>query len=166
LQFFSLGYILTHIPAALKVLLNSFWQQSALWVQGLLGGRLGEIIAIRIEVNGLFTGGLLGVLLCAALPDGADRTLLRKRPRLGALGIGGLAFGLALLASFTWTPTNYPSLFGMQGRYLLPVLPLFLLALRGGWLAFGRPVARKLAGCMAALCVLCQLNAFTIILQR
>ena len=37
--------------------------------------------------------------------------------------------GLSLFACLTWTPINYTVLFGVQGRYFLPVLPLALLAL-------------------------------------
>lgn len=166
LQYYSFGYILRNIPGAVKVLLNSLWQQSSLWLQGLIGGRLGEIIAIKIEVNWLFVLGLVGVLGCAALPDSADKEILSRPRRLGAAGIVAAVFALMLLASLTWTPINYTTLFGMQGRYLLPVLPLLLLALRGSGLAFKKPVGNKLAATAVALCVLCQLDAFIIILQR
>ena len=38
------------------------------------------------------------------------------------------ALTLAVLAAaLNWTPINYQTIFGLQGRYLLPILPLALL---------------------------------------
>ena len=37
----------------------------------------------------------------------------------------------SLVVALNWTPINYETLFGMQGRYWLPVLPLALLLVKG-----------------------------------
>ena len=34
---------------------------------------------------------------------------------------------LAVAGCLLWTPTHYETLYGLQGRYFLPVLPLLLL---------------------------------------
>ena len=34
---------------------------------------------------------------------------------------------LAVAGCLLWTPTHYDTLYGLQGRYFLPVLPLVLL---------------------------------------
>lgn len=165
-QMFTFGYILRHIPQTLKLLANTFWTQGPLWLQGLIGGRLGEVIAIHLEVNWLFVIGLLGILLCNTLPTAANTLLLAPRRRWASLGIALGVAALFVLACLTWTPINYTTIFGIQGRYLLPVLPLLLLALRGGNLRFGKPPWRALAFAQAVLVVLCQLDAFILILQR
>ncbi|MDL2294049.1 DUF2142 domain-containing protein, partial [Ruminococcaceae bacterium OttesenSCG-928-D13] len=164
-QRFTPGYILTHLPKTLRLLARSAWEQGALWLQGLLGGRLGEVIAVDITVSWLFVIALLGVLLCAALPDVKDTLVLAGRQRLFLLGLAAAVAVLLVGASLLWTPANYQTLFGMQGRYLLPVLPLALLALRGENLRFIRPMRRPLAFAGVCLTLLCQLDAFTKILQ-
>ena len=57
--------------------------------------------------------------------------------RWGALFIALCCCGLAVLGCISWTPTYYETIYGFQGRYFLPVLPLLLLV---------RPKALCLAG--------------------
>src|SRR5699024_11437491 len=99
-------------------------------LQGLLGTTLGEPIVYRIDVSWLLGVGLLLALLAAALPvQGEKLPLSRRAAWCGAGGL--LCVVLAVLAAaLNWTPINYQTLFGMQGRYLLPVLPLALLLVR------------------------------------
>lgn len=165
-QFFTLGYILGHIPQTIKLLLNTVYEQSSLWLQGLLGGRLGEIIAIKIEINWIIIIGILLVLLLSALPDKNDKQLLRPMNRWLSLAIFVSVSALAVLACITWTPINYTTIFGVQGRYFLPVLPLALLAMRGKNLQFKKPAKEVLIFSMSALVIFCQLDAFFIIIGR
>ncbi len=164
-QLYNAGYILRHIPATVKILLRTVWEQSPLWLQGLVGGRLGESIAVDIQVSWVLVGGLLLVLVLCCLPSGEDRRLLPAKHRVGFLGMVLLCAGAVVLASLTWTPANYRTLFGVQGRYLLPVLPLLLLAGRGGSLRFARPRRQVLAFAQVVLVVLCQASAFAAIVR-
>lgn len=165
-QNFTLRHIVTHLPATVKILVRSFWEQGPLWLQGVLGGRLGEIIAVDIEINWLFIIGLLGILLASALPQPGDSLRLSQRQKWFSLAVFAGVGAALLLACLTWTPINYKTLFGVQGRYFLPVLPLALLYLRRDNLTFSRPVWRHLMYAALVLVVLCQLDAFIIILQR
>lgn len=162
---FSVQYLLQNFPRgpmqALRVIVRTAWEEGAQWLQGIIGGRLGEPIAIKIEVSWLFVLGFCGVLFCSLLPDGQDSLVLAKRRRLGMGGIALVVFALLLVVSLAWTAVDELTLFGMQGRYLLPVVPLVLLALRGGNLRFAKPVARVLLYASAVLLVLTQVDAFT-----
>lgn len=166
LQFFTPSYILTHISQTIKLVLLTVYEQSSLWLQGLLGGRLGEIIAIEIELNWVLVIGLLLVTLLATLPDEKDTSILSTSNRWLSFGLFVSISALAVLACITWTPSNYDTIFGVQGRYFLPVLPLALLALRGQNLQFKKPAKNILLFSMVALVILCQLNAFFIIIAR
>ena len=98
---FSLGYICRNLPATAKLLLRTIPAQGALWLQAL---------PVQDEQNkpllGRCTGfGVLSIILCVA--------------------------AASLVVALNWTPINYETLFGMQGRYWLPVLPLALLLVKG-----------------------------------
>jgi len=56
---------------------------------------------------------------------------------LKAFAVGGMLIG--------WTNKGASSIEGVQGRYFLPALPLFLLALRNKkvWIADGSAVRKK-----------------------
>ena len=51
-----------------------------------------------------------------------------------------------------WTPAGAPAVKGVQTRYLLPLLPPLLIALKPPPLPIP-PLARRLGGCAAALAV-------------
>lgn len=165
-QHFTFGYILQHIPQTILLLLRSVWEQSSLWLQGLIGGRLGEIIVINIEINWLFVIGLLLLLLLSTVRSEEDNFRLERKQRLGVFAIALSVAALFILACLTWTPINYETLFGVQGRYFLPALPLLLLTLRGKNLRFSKPADGILVFSECVLVILTILNAFLIIIAR
>ena len=68
---------------------------------------------------------------------GPDEGTVPAFGRWGALLIALCCCGLAVLGCISWTPTYYETIYGFQGRYFLPVLPLLLLV---------QPKALRLAG--------------------
>lgn len=159
---FSFGYICRNLPATLKLLLRTLPEQGALWLQGLLGTTLGEPIVYRIDVSWLLGVGLMLALLAAALPT-AESAPLGRRMAWGTAGILACVALAVLAAALNWTPINYQTLFGMQGRYLLPVLPLALLLLRAQRLVtLRRSAAHGAALAVALLTLLTQLQGFAL----
>ncbi|MFV0352079.1 MAG: DUF2142 domain-containing protein [Oscillospiraceae bacterium] len=164
---YSLFYIINNTLDFIKLITNTIATQIPLWLQGLLGGRLGEIIAIHIEINWVFIIAILIVLLLSAVPDEENSPRVLSTPQrtsfaLVPLLIAALIFGVCVM----WTPINYATVFGVQGRYFLPLLPFVLMAVRGKNLRFKKDASSGLIFAMAALCILVQFNAFTLIIQR
>ncbi len=126
---YSVGYICRNVPGTVKLLLRSVTAQGAGWLQGVLGTALGEPIVYRIDVSWLLGVGLVLALVAAALPAAGQPPLLGRRACRGAAGIAALVAALMLAVALSWTPINYRTIFGVQGRYWLPVLPLALLPL-------------------------------------
>ena len=158
---FSFGYICRNIPATVKLLLRTLPEQGALWLQGLLGTTLGEPIVYRIDVSWLLGVGLLLAVLAAALPRQDEPALLGRRSKAGTAGICLCVVLAVLAAALNWTPINYQTLFGLQGRYLLPILPLALLLVKSSKkLALRRDVAHAAALCTSTLTMLTLLQGF------
>lgn len=158
---FSFGYICRNIPATVKLLLRTLPEQGALWLQGLLGTTLGEPIVYRIDVSWLLGVGLLLAVLAAALPRQDEPALLGRRSKAGAAGICLCVVLAVLAAALNWTPINYQTLFGLQGRYLLPILPLALLLVKSSKkLALRGDVSHAAALCTSTLTMLTLLQGF------
>ena len=158
---FSFGYICRNIPATVKLLLRTLPEQGALWLQGLLGTTLGEPIVYRIDVSWLLGVGLLLVVLAAALPRQDEPALLDRRSKAGTAGICLCVVLAVLAAALNWTPINYQTLFGLQGRYLLPILPLALLLVKSSKkLALRGDVSHAAALCTSTLTMLTLLQGF------
>ena len=158
---FSFGYICRNIPATVKLLLRTLPEQGALWLQGLLGTTLGEPIVYRIDVSWLLGVGLLLAVLAAALPRQDEPALLGRRSKAGTAGISLCVVLAVLAAALNWTPINYQTIFGLQGRYLLPILPLALLLVKSNKkLALRRDASRAAALCTSTLTMLTLLQGF------
>ena len=158
---FSFGYICRNIPATVKLLLRTLPEQGALWLQGLLGTTLGEPIVYRIDVSWLLGVGLLLAVLAAALPRQDEPALLGRRSKAGTAGICLCVVLAVLAAALNWTPINYQTLFGLQGRYLLPILPLALLLVKSSKkLALRRDASHAAALCTSTLTMLTLLQGF------
>ena len=158
---FSFGYICRNIPATVKLLLRTLPEQGALWLQGLLGTTLGEPIVYRIDVSWLLGVGLLLAVLAAALPRQDEPALLGRRSKAGTAGICLCVVLAVLAAALNWTPINYQTLFGLQGRYLPPILPLALLLVKSSKkLALRRDVSHTAALCTSTLTMLTLLQGF------
>ena len=158
---FSFGYICRNIPATVKLLLRTLPEQGALWLQGLLGTTLGEPIVYRIDVSWLLGVGLLLAVLAAALPRQDEPALLGRRSKAGMVGICLCVVLAVLAAALNWTPINYQTLFGLQGRYLLPILPLALLLVKSSKkLALRGDVSHTAALCTSILTMLTLLQGF------
>ena len=158
---FSFGYICRNIPATVKLLLRTLPKQGALWLQGLLGTTLGEPIVYRIDVSWLLGVGLLLAVLAAALPRQDEPALLGRRSKAGMAGICLCVVLAVLAAALNWTPINYQTLFGLQGRYLLPILPLALLLVKSSKkLVLRGDVSHAAALCTSTLTMLTLLQGF------
>lgn len=156
---FSAGYICRNVPATIKLLLRSVAEQGSLWLQGILGTVLGEPIVYRVEVSWLLGIGLLAALAAAALPiadDNASHLAPRTRLWTGLLTLCVVA--LTFFAALSWTPINYTTIFGVQGRYWLPVLPLVLVLVHSNKSC----CSRRSLGRGAVFAVLC-LTSFVIL---
>ena len=158
---FSLGYICRNLPATVKLLLRTIPEQGALWLQGILGTTLGEPIVYRIDVSWLLGIGLLLALLAASLPVQGVPAPLGRRTARGTAGVIFCVVAASLVVMLNWTPINYETLFGMQGRYWLPVLPLALLLLKGGRnVSLQRDVSRPAALVISVCTMLTTLQGF------
>ena len=112
--------------------MNTLGSQMPRYLQGLVGALPGEPIVYGLEISWLLTIALLALLVWACLRPVEEGPLLSRGARWSmGLAVLGVA-ALSMLAALCWTPINLTTIFGMQGRYLLPVLPAALLLLAEG----------------------------------
>lgn len=120
-------YILTHLPDTLLLVVRTAVYNTDDYLRGLVGGLLGYN---SVELAGGWVLALYGLLFFAALParrDTENDRLPEGHYRAWCVGAVLLCCALALAGCIVWTPTYYQTVYGLQGRYLLPVLPLALL---------------------------------------
>ena len=149
---YSAGYICRNLPNTAKLLLHSFSAQGAQWVQGVLGTALGEPIVYTVDASWVLGVGSILALLAAALPQAGETAPLGRRTKAGVWGIVLCVVALSFVTALNWTPINYTTIFGLQGRYWLPVLPLVLaLVHHNRTFAVQKPAERKAVFAMLCL---------------
>lgn len=109
-----------------KMCMNMLLEECGKLITGVLGGRL-PWTNDRIPI---WATGLFGIcLLLAKNGIGEEKKGINKKIRVGMLGITILV-PIAIVVSFlTITPITSPYV-AIQGRYLLPLVPLFMLSFR------------------------------------
>lgn len=121
------GYILTHLPATVLLVVRTAVYNTDGYLRGLVGGLLSYN---SVELAWGWVIALYGLLAFAALPARRDTEFDRLPAghyRAWCVGAVLACCALTLAGCIVWTPTYYETVYGLQGRYLLPVLPLALL---------------------------------------
>ena len=134
---FTLPYILSHPLETAELCLRSVVEEGDHYLSTLVGGTLGYFgLDKPLDLAWGWIILLYGLLALAWLcPE--EGGAMPPAARWGTLFIALCCCGLAVLGCISWTPTYYGTIYGFQGRYFLPVLPLLLLV---------RPKALCLAG--------------------
>ncbi|MDD6320320.1 MAG: DUF2142 domain-containing protein [Oscillospiraceae bacterium] len=120
------GYILRHLPQTILLVVRSVVEDAEGWVRGLVGGTLSYN---SLNISWIWVMALYLLLFLAAVParDVEAPGLPTGRYRIWCALAALACCALALAGCLVWTPTYYETIYGFQGRYLLPVVPLLLL---------------------------------------
>ena len=160
---FSPGYILGHIPQTVKLIVNTIQDNTSLYIYQIFGGILGEVILSPVHINWLFVVAVMVIVYLTTVKK-EDEILQYKGGRKWWATLVALAVvALFCTACITWTPVNYETVFGIQGRYFMPVLPLLIMALSNENITLKKNIDRILLFALAVVNILIILDGFTII---
>lgn len=158
---YSLPYILSHPLDTVELLIRSVVEYGEHYVKTLVGGTL-SYFDPGVQIAWTWVAALLILLVLAWLQPGFELPVWAKTV---CLLIGLACCGLAVLGCVSWTPTYYTTIYGLQGRYFLPVLSLLLLA-RPRRLLLQTDFTRGLVYAVTLVDILVVFNAFLSILAR
>jgi len=120
---YSPGYVLGHLPNTLLLVIRTVVQNTDHYLRTLVGGSLSYY---TLDIAWAWVAALYFVLALAALPAGEEE-LPTGSLRLLCAAAAVLSALLVVAGCIAWTPRSSETIYGMQGRYFLPVLPLTLL---------------------------------------
>ena len=158
---YTLPYILSHPLDTLELAIRSVVENGDHYVKTLIGGTL-SYFDPGVQIAWTWVAALMILLVLAWLQPGFELPVWAKAL---CLLIGLACCGLAVLGCISWTPTYYTTIYGLQGRYFLPVLSLLLLA-RPKRLLLQTDCTRGLVYAVTLVDLLVLLNAFLSILAR
>ena len=158
---YTLPYILSHPLDTLELAIRSVVENGDHYVKTLIGGTL-SYFDPGVQIAWTWVAALMILLVLAWLQPGFELPVWAKAL---CLLVGLACCGLAVLGCISWTPTYYTTIYGLQGRYFLPVLSLLLLA-RPKRLLLQTDCTRGLVYAVTLVDLLVLLNAFLSILAR
>jgi uncharacterized membrane protein len=136
------------------------------YYHSLIGSGLG---ALEIYINKIAVNAFMALSVLAAFKAGATEQSLLRRDRFQYILVFFFAaLGTAAIMFVSWTPVGSWDIIGVQGRYFLPVWPLFIL-FAARW---GKPVRpgflsdRKLVAAACCLHVYVLVSAYLTISGR
>ncbi|WP_455500171.1 DUF2142 domain-containing protein [Gemmiger sp.] len=121
---YSPGYILRHPAATVLLFVRSVVQNGDHYLRTLVGGSLSYY---TVDLAWGWVVVLYLLLAYAALPVQGAKPQPAGRTRVWCCAAAALCALLAVAGCLLWTPIRYETLYGLQGRYFLPILPLLLL---------------------------------------
>ncbi len=108
----------------LRMLVRTYQYYADTFVNQALGRELSYLEATISSV--VVIGAMLAVLVCATFEK--DELELGKKDRIVSVMIVVLALTLTPAMLLSYTPAGSGVIYGIQGRYLFPVIPLLLIA--------------------------------------
>ena len=151
---YTLAYLIHRPVETVRMMYHSFLTMSGNWFSTMFGVYLGNqdpIYNVPYPVIGIFSLGLLVLAAGSSMNFGAFE-------RIVCAGVFFLVLG-ALMGSMllAYTPMSSTHIEGVQGRYLLPVLPLLLFCIPGPWITVREGQERGIIWLFAVL------NAYVLI---
>lgn len=126
---YTVSTLIAHPGVTLKMVINTFFTNFTGYFTSMLGGSLGYQDLAEVNLNILIIVGFLLLLIFACIPQKGER-MLPCAQRL-TIGFSVLCvLGILVLACFSWTLVTYDTIWGFQGRYLLPILPFAMYAMQ------------------------------------
>ncbi len=126
---YSVGSALNDFPGFVHIIITTIWKRADLYFRLMLGGFLGYFnIEIPISILMAFTLLLVWAVRREQITEEDDKHLFRLS--VVGLAISAVVTMLIFATGYTWTDIGETVLNGLQGRYWLPVLPLFLMSIR------------------------------------
>ena len=160
---FNIALMLQNPVVTLRLILATIFENGAYYIKSVAGGVLGYNSVI---ISDAF---IIVVLVCAVIATFAeenDSYTLRIRDRAMFGFIGLVILALVVYLGISWTPVAYTTIYGIQGKYLLPVLPMALLSFKGKTFAVKKDIFRPMCFVLGCTNLFVALNAIAVILQR
>jgi len=125
---YSLTYALHNPIRTLKIFYETVLLQADHYHLTMIGSKLGNLDEI-LNVPYLVVLLLTGCLIMLMLRKPGENLVLVKGRRIWIMAVCALCVGVTMLSMLiAWTPLSSSVILGVQGRYFLPFLPVFLMA--------------------------------------
>lgn len=135
---YTLGWALHNPFGFVRVLVATFLDTTDFYLNSLWGGSLGWL---NIQIPKFMGTFFIVLMLLSCLKKEDEHQLIKCSHKLWIfIVVVGAVLATEIGMFISWTPINNPVVVGVQGRYLLPILPALLLIVRNSNLTLKRDI--------------------------
>lgn len=144
---YTMSYFVEHPKDFPRMLQNTFFIKGDNLLGEILGTRLGKL---NINIPWYLVIAILILLFISVLPDEKETRFIDRKGKIwmGFIVLAGSALIMTGML-FAWTTIDSKYIYGLQGRYFYPYVPLILLIMRRPGLAW----KSKNPGCLISMTV-------------
>lgn len=137
---YTIGYFLEQPLELVRILANTVSDKTAFYLESLAGQKMGWV---EIEISQVIPMLFLFLLVLSVLKTREEPFYVKKWHKWLSVFICLACTGIILAGMLlTWTPKDYISIEGVQGRYFIPFMPAFSLTGRNSRLMYEKSVDR------------------------
>ncbi len=163
---YTAGSLLGQPLRCVRILYETLVEKGGEYHWTMIGSYLGNLDTM-LDVPDLVVLFLTAALLLLAFRKPGENLTLRGGRRAWALALCLLCAAAVLMSMLlAWTPVNSPIVIGVQGRYFLPVLPLFLICCKNDLIVLTKDVNRQVLFLMMCADVYVAVRIFSIVCAR
>lgn len=163
---FSLTMLLHQPVKAFQMFFNTVIWQAEYWHMTIIGAYLGNVDTVLDVPYLLVVFFSCGLLLLAFRKPG-DSLVLTGGKRVWIWFLCLVCAGAVMLSMLiSWTPVSSRIICGVQGRYFLPFLPLFLMTCKNNTVVLSKNLDREILYLMCCSNAYVALRIFSIVSMR
>lgn len=140
---FTLGDAFAHPKMFISLWVNAYFESKETWFYSLFGS---DMAWVNLKIEKSFALAFGSLLMLSSVRE--DKRLspldMRNTDRIFMIPVILLTTAGFCAASYLWTPIDATAIFGLQTRYIIPVLPLILLCLRNSALTCRKSITNFL----------------------
>lgn len=125
---YSISYLFTHVKDELVLLSRTVQNYTADYISQMISSPLGWV-EISMPATQLMGFGCMLALSCMGTEKDKKYSLIENLWLV--VLFAGVALTVLIALQTSYTPTFLDMVYGVQGRYFLPILPLLMIAVRG-----------------------------------
>ena len=139
---YTIGYFLQDPLAFVSMMTSTLTDKLGFYLQSVVGQKMGWV---EIEISEAIPILFLLLLALSVCKEQREPVFVKTWQKWWVTLVCGASFGIILVGMLlTWTPMGNVSIEGVQGRYLIPLLPAFALVGRNRLLMYEKNPERGL----------------------
>ena len=123
---YTLGYIMSHLGHSIKIFFDTLLVEGIDWFISAFGYR----VSWETYLSPLYSVAFIILLIISALGSSDQNSMPDKYQKAMMILILSGLFAAVIIRAYSWTYVEATLIYGVQGRYFIPVLPLLFISIK------------------------------------